>query len=69
MKCLKHIVILQSKSLVSNSDKLLNMLLIKDYISKNPMIEVIRPKSVKKNKDVMAMTVDEDQNLLIIYRT
>ena len=36
----------------------------KGYISKNPMIEVIRPKSVKKDKDVRAMTVDEESKFI-----
>lgn len=33
----------------------------KGYIMKNPMIEVLKPRSDKKNKIVRAMTLDEQQ--------
>ena len=36
----------------------------KGYIGKNPMIEVIKPKSIKKDKDVRAMTVDEESKFI-----
>ena len=35
----------------------------KGYISRNPMVSVIKPKSDKENKEVRAMTVEEQQLL------
>ncbi len=36
----------------------------KGYITRNPMIEVIRPKSIKKDKEIRAMTIDEESKLV-----
>lgn len=36
----------------------------KGYIDKNPMIEVVRPKSQKPDKDIRAMTIEEESKLL-----
>lgn len=34
----------------------------KGYLMKNPMLNVIKPKSLKEDKEVRALTVDEQQN-------
>jgi len=36
----------------------------KGYIYRNPMIEVIRPKSVRKDKEIRAMTIDEESKFV-----
>lgn len=36
----------------------------KGYISRNPMIEVIRPKAMKKDKDIRAMTIEEESKFV-----
>ena len=36
----------------------------KGYITRNPMIEVIRPKAIKKDKEIRAMTIDEESKLV-----
>lgn len=36
----------------------------KGYIYRNPMIEVIRPKSFKKDKEIRAMTIDEESQFV-----
>lgn len=36
----------------------------KGYITRNPMIEVIRPKAIKKDKEIRAMTIDEESKFV-----
>ena len=36
----------------------------KGYITRNPMIEVIRPKAVRKDKDIRAMTIEEESKFV-----
>ncbi len=62
LNSLKHL----SNSMIEKAQQQLNqafrIAINKGYIMKNPMINVIRPKSNKEDKIVRALTVEEQQN-------
>lgn len=51
------------KKIYEQFSQAFNYAMSKGYISRNPLIDVIKPKSKKKDKEVRALTVDEQQDL------
>ncbi len=39
----------------------------KGYITKNPMLDVVKPKSTKSDKEVRAMTLEEQKSIYRLF--
>lgn len=61
MNSQKHLSNSSLSKIFGQFNQVFKIAMNKGYIMKNPMIEVLKPRSDKKNKKVRAMTLDEQQ--------
>ena len=61
LNSLKHYSNSYLKKIVGQFNQAYKVAMNKGYISRNPMIDVITPRSIKKDKVVRAMTIEEQQ--------
>ena len=61
MNSQKHLSNSSLSKIFGQFNQVFKIAMNKGYIMKNPMIEVLKPRSNKKNKKVRAMTLDEQQ--------
>ena len=63
MNSQKHLSNSSISKLFGQFNQVFKIAMNKGYIMKNPMIEVLKPRSNKKDKKVRAMTLEEQQQL------
>ena len=62
LNSLKHYSNSYIKKIMEQFTQSYNLAINKGYIVKNPMVDVIKPKSTKPDKEIRAMTIEEQQS-------